>query len=194
MKLKKAMREYARAVDELAYVTNLLALTRGESNEFLMEWRNDARREKKRTVRQMSAVAHALQYRGANKIAYEQPVLLATKRDQLYVYIARLAWETSEIRDKMLSPCSASIKDEVEKGARSGTLFERTLGWRSDADFYANRVLAGAVRDRYPLDDYAELGVYMFKQEWKDKHFVSIVASGTIEECISIDEHANCSE
>lgn len=72
MKLKKAMREYARAVDEVALVTERIRWADGLNalTPELLEWRNEARREKQRTVRQMNAVMVAMQYRGANKIWY----------------------------------------------------------------------------------------------------------------------------
>lgn len=70
MKLKKAMREYARAVDNLACIVehkrhtdDLLWFDSAIDTDLAM-----ARKEKQRTVRQMNAVMVAMQYRGANKI------------------------------------------------------------------------------------------------------------------------------
>lgn len=73
MKLKKAMREYARAVDDLAFATNAMILAdmdlcSPEVFGALVHWRDEARKEKKRAVRQMHAVMSALQYRGEDKM------------------------------------------------------------------------------------------------------------------------------
>lgn len=73
MKLKKAMREYASAVDDLAFATNAIILAdmdlcSPEVFGALVHWRDEARREKKRAVRQMHAVMSAMQYRGKDKM------------------------------------------------------------------------------------------------------------------------------
>lgn len=69
MKLKKAMREYAHAVDDLAFATNAIILAdmdlcSPEVFGALVHWRDEARREKRRATRQMHAVMSAMQYRG----------------------------------------------------------------------------------------------------------------------------------
>lgn len=72
MKLKKAIREYARAVDNLACITehkrhtdDLLWFDSAIEADLEM-----ARKEKRRTVRQMNAAFRAMQYRGENKMWY----------------------------------------------------------------------------------------------------------------------------
>jgi hypothetical protein len=108
MKLKKAIREHAIAIDALATVTNEIRHTDDLLwvHDMLLRRRDEARKEYKRTLRQIKAVMSAMQYRGKN---YYDPEYLSrinlntvttTKNPlSLFMYMYRLKngvsdWET----------------------------------------------------------------------------------------------------
>lgn len=112
MKLKKAMREYARAVDDLAFATNAIILADMDSCSpevfgALVHWRDEARKEKKRAVRQMHAVMSAMQYRGKQTDVMEylncngfNTVTALGKYDLLFTYMRRLSYGVSSQETK----------------------------------------------------------------------------------------------